>query len=264
MLKSWQNQGIHLWTNQEATVFLSENTKTYSLGSTGDHASDNAHFTTLSGSEALGQTVLSTTDTSNISNNDVIGIVLDDDTIHWSTVSSKTSTTVTIGLGLVSAASSGNRVYSYTNNISTRPLKILKAWIRDSNDTDIMCKVVSRDEYQSLPNKSTSSNRAIDIYYDPGRESTGTLYIWPPANDVTMTLHIDYRRSIQDFDSSTDTADLPVEGLEAVIAGLACAMCHKGAAQYPGLEKDAEVALQKFLDSDHESSPVYIIPVTRQ
>ncbi len=264
MLKAWQSQGIHLWTTQEGTIFLEEDTKRYSLGSSGDHATDNANFTTLSADEALGQTVLSTTDTSDISVNDVIGIVLDDNTIHWSTVSSKTSTTVTIALALVSAASSGNRVYSYTNNLSTRPLKIIKAWVRDLNNTDIMCEVVSREEYQSLPNKDTSSNRVIDVYYDPGRESLGTLYVWPPANDVNMTLHIDYRRSIQDVDNSTDTLDLPVEGLEAIIAGLACAMCHKGSAQYPGLERDAGIKLQKFLDADHESTPLYIIPAIRR
>jgi hypothetical protein len=44
MIKSWQAQGYHLWTLEDAIVFCTDSTESYDLGSTGDHSCKASDF----------------------------------------------------------------------------------------------------------------------------------------------------------------------------------------------------------------------------
>src|SRR3982751_5477022 len=79
MVKHWQGAGLHIWTTGEAMLFLQADQARYTLSSTStDHATETFYQTDISADEASGQTVISLTDTSNITAADYIGIVLDD------------------------------------------------------------------------------------------------------------------------------------------------------------------------------------------
>ena len=111
-----------------------------------------------------------------------------------------------------------------TYTLSTpKPLKLLQAWNRNTiSNVDIPMRIVTKDEYNRLGNKTTSGN-PIQVYYDP-RLDTGELHTFPTpsvteaANNV---LYVVYQSTFEDFDSSTDTPDFPQEWYDALTYGLA-------------------------------------------
>jgi hypothetical protein len=104
-----------------------------------------------------------------------------------------------------------------------KPLKITQAILHDtSSNVDIPMRIITRDEYLRLGNK-TIQGQPIQIYYDPKRD-TGELYVFPPANSATVTykqIRFTYQKPFEDFDASTDTPDFPQEWYEALKYGLA-------------------------------------------
>jgi hypothetical protein len=78
---------------------------------------------------------------------------------------------------------------------------------------------LSREEYRSLPNKTTQGY-PTQFYYDRQR-SGGTLYVWPAPDATGGTLKFTYRRLIMDMDAGANNFDLPPEWHEAIVFGLA-------------------------------------------
>lgn len=111
---------------------------------------------------------------------------------------------------------------SYTLS-SPKPLKALQAWNREtSSNVDIPMRIITKQEYNILGNKSTTGN-PIQMYFEPGLDSS-TVYLFPTpdANAASQrVIHMVAQRPYQDFDSSTDTPDFPQEWYEAVKYGLA-------------------------------------------
>lgn len=100
-----------------------------------------------------------------------------------------------------------------------RPVKIISARRKDSSDIEVPVTMISRDEYDNIPLK-TSDGKILNVYYDP-QLGNGTMYVWPRADDITDTLEITYQRTFEDFDSASDTPDFPQEWYLALIYGLA-------------------------------------------
>jgi hypothetical protein len=108
MVKGWQETGVHVWTEKEATLFPAVDQVSYAMGgSATDHVTESYAQTQITAIEAAGQTILSVDDTSDMTALDHIGIQLDDGTLFWSTVASKTSTTVTINDALTDSGRGG-------------------------------------------------------------------------------------------------------------------------------------------------------------
>lgn len=218
MLKAWQMDGISLWLTQEFCLHLELAEDAYSLGPTGDNfcAASDAVKTQLAAAAAASATSLTVDSITGISSGDYIGIVLDDDTLHWDVVNGAPSgSTVTLTTGLASAASADNYVFAYTTKL-TRPLEILELRIRDTDDNDTAIKLLpGSNEYFSITDK-TSSGDAYRAHYLP-HITNGTLYLWPVADDVSKRIFGTMRRVIEDLDSSTDDADAPIEALRAIV-----------------------------------------------
>jgi hypothetical protein len=104
-----------------------------------------------------------------------------------------------------------------------KPLKITQAILHDTQtNVDIPMRIITRDEYLRLGNKSTNG-QPIQIYYDPQRDS-GVLYVYPPANSSAVSykqIKFTYQKPYEDFDASTDNPDFPQEWYEALKYGLA-------------------------------------------
>ena len=258
MIKHWETQGIHLWRRQTAEVFLTPSTYQYSLGTTNWHGSDTIVRTTISADEALGQTILSVTSGSDFTAADNIGIQLDDGTMQWTTVASATSTTVTVDDSLTAAAASGNQVYAYTTRLE-RPMRIESAQLRKKDLLDRPLNILQREDYLELPNKSTSGTPS-SIYYDPRRDTYGTLYVYEAPPNCTDTILIDYLRTIKDFDASTDNMDLPQEWHLAVVWNLAVLLCpaHGKDKKAEALRPEANRLLGEALAYDKEMAPFSI------
>ena len=248
MIKRWQaTPNMRVWTVTEATLFPQVDQVRYSLasGST-DHATETYYETEISAAEASGQTTISLSSTTNITVADNIGIVVDDGTLHWSTVSSKTSTTATIADALDDAASAGNAVFTYTTKI-VRPLKIVD--VRRYNISSAidasMGPMLARLDYQALPNKSQSGT-ITQAFYDP-QLTTGYLYLWSPPSAVTDLVKFTWHRPLQDFDAAGDNPDFPAEWIDAIVFNLAATMAPEFDVPMEKFQQIAAMAL-KYLD----------------
>jgi hypothetical protein len=105
-----------------------------------------------------------------------------------------------------------------------KPLKIHQAFNRNSTSLiDIPMRILTRQEYNMLGNKSVSGN-PIQIYYDPQRVY-GDLYVFPTPTTVEAannTVVIHYQRPFEDLDADVDEPDFPQEWFDALCYGLAC------------------------------------------
>lgn len=228
MVKGWQAGGIRVWTIAEGVLFPAVSQVKYGMGTGAtDHVTQVYYETAITADEAAGQTILSVDSTTNITAADNIGICLDDGSIQWTTVSSKTSSTVTIASALTDSAAADQPVFTYTTKIM-RPLKIIRARrynIADARDTPM--EVISRQAYYDMPNK-TDTGQINSLFYDP-LNNTGYAYLWNPVNPVEDLVKFTFYRPIEDFDAAADNPDLPQEWIAPLYWNLAKEM----SVQYP-------------------------------
>lgn len=128
---------------------------------------------------------------------------------------------------------------------TSKPLKITQAFLRDAtSNVDIPMRILTRDEYNRLGNKSTTGS-PIQIYYDP-QIDYGTLKVFPSPDSISAsnkTIRIVYQRPFEDFDASIDTPDFPQEWYEAIKYGLATRL----AGEYGIPLEDRKQLLQEYI-----------------
>lgn len=222
MIKAWGADGIRVWTTREGVLVPAAATAKYTVGDGGTaHIADGDDFfqTTLSAAAASGATTLSVASLTNIAASDFIGIVLDDGTVHWTTVSGAPSSTVALTTGLAGAAASGNAVFTYTTKIS-KPLGVPEAR-RQSIATghEVPISMWARMDYKTLSNKAQAGTPNI-LWYDPG-EFYGTIHLHAVPATVTDLVRFTYRRALQDNGVNSSDVDFPPEWSLALIYNLA-------------------------------------------
>lgn len=219
LVKQWQEEDIGLWKNVEISIPLSYGGYSYSLGPSGDHASATLVRTELSADGDSGDSTITVDSISGISDEDYIGVELDDNSLQWTTVNGTPSGyTITLSDALTDDVNENGAVYAYTSGIA-RPLEITEARIvmRGGNETPLT--ILTRNEYMQLSDKD-SSGRANSVYYDPILD-TGTLKVWSAASTVADYIKATARMPFDDFDSDSDNADFPVACLRALKWNLA-------------------------------------------
>jgi len=221
MVKRWQRKGLRVWTVSEATLFPQVGQVKYALAKTGvDHATESYVQTALSADEASGQTVLSVDSITGIGNDYYLGVVIDDGTLHWTTVNGAPGGgLVTVDDALPDSAAEGALVFAYASKIE-RPIKIVDARrynLVSQFDTPI--RMEARLDYRALPNKS-QQGQITSVFYDP-QLSTGYLHLWQPVSAITDLINFTWHRPIMDFDAAGDNPDLPAEWFDAIAYNLA-------------------------------------------
>lgn len=159
-----------------------------------------------------------------------------------------------------------------------RPLRIYKAWRRNTVDnTDVDIQVISEKDYDEYNNK-LQEGTPIALYYSPRYESNsvqegatakGLIKLYQPAdanNAANTVIYIKYQRPFNDFTATTDTLDFPQEWNEAIKYGLAVRLAPVYGV--PMMEYDRLKAMAKDLkdevvgfDTEHQS--LRIQPRTR-
>lgn len=226
MIKLWQAEGIQLWNRKQATLFPAYRTTQYSISASGAHCANLYVNTTISSSEAAGQTVLSVTSTSGMTALDNIGIELSDSTRQWTTIVSVDSATqVTVAAALTASAAAGATVVTYTNKIADRPLRILDARTvdLDNNYTSVSMEMIGYDQYFNISVKN-SDGRPNNFFYDKQLDA-GVLYLYPRPDDVNVLVEFTYHEAMEDVDSPTNNVDFPTEWTLPLIYGLAAELC---------------------------------------
>ena len=96
-------------------------------------------------------------------------------------------------------------------------IDVLSMVVRRSS-TDFSMTRISRDEYLSIPNKTTTG-RPTQFFID--RQVTPQIKIWPVPENSTDVLHFDCLTRIEDADTFTNTVEVPFRFYPCLAAGLA-------------------------------------------
>ena len=225
LVKQWsslgdQMPGMKVWLHKEVFLFPQKSQYKYTLGpsaQTSDKATENYTRTTLSAGEPASETSIAVTDGSASANSDVIGIVLDDGTIHWSTISSGgTTNTLTIATGLASIAAAGNYVYFYTTPLAFKPLEILHATLRDPNLVDRVSITIPRDInlYNEIADKTVVGLPEM-AWYEP-KILTGILTFNCAFGNFFDIVRMQVLSPADDLDATTDNLAFPAEAFAAL------------------------------------------------
>lgn len=266
MVKSWQDQGFHLWTRTEGILFLDVGKSDYFLGPSGDEATRfddfvSAKLTVAAVATAVNLTVDSTAEMTALDN---IGVELDDSSRQWTTIVSVDSpTTLTITDALTDSAAIDKSIYTFTDIIE-RPLRLTnvrRATVFEDNEIEVI--KWSRSEYMLQVDKQSQGN-VINYYYDP-QLTRGRIYVWQTASSVNDFVRFTFDRTFEDFEQNPDNADFPVEWLNTIIYGLGLLL----GIQYgtPGnLLSNIELKAQEFLENslgwDQEPTSLKVVPIT--
>ena len=118
---------------------------------------------------------------------------------------------------------------------ATRPTSILRAYVRDSN-IDYPVDVISKEAYDAIADKSTTSTYPDYLYYEPSY-ANGTIKLWPvpaEANSLVMTV----KTQLSSFASAGTTFAMPPGYQRALQKNLAIEIA-------PMFEKEPSAALVK-------------------
>jgi len=222
LLKSYQNQGLHLWGETEGILFLDVSKQSYLLGPSGDEACNVDDFinTELSVAGVALDTTLNLDSSTGMAVGDNIGVLLDDGTRQWTTIATiPGSTSVTITAALTGVAAIDNSVFTFTIFLP-RPVRILQLRRNKIGDTnELESNSWSRQEYFAQPNKSSQGD-LVNWYYSP-QLTNGKLYVWQTASDADRVARITYERPFDIYDDLTDTVTLPSEWFRTLKYNLA-------------------------------------------
>lgn len=261
--------GLKVWTRQRVTLFLAKGQQKYSVGpASGDaRASTAVYRTTLSGAEAANQTTLSITSntdttsdpgtTGTMTASDIIGIELDDGTIHWSTISGTPASTADIATGLAGAAAAGNFVWWFTSRAQRFPL-IESAVLRDENfnDTELAIATEVR-EYELGVVDKYADGQPTGILVEPLRISTRVTLNSQPT-DVTSQIVMTVLYPAEDYDATTDDIAFPQEYFALLHWELALALCVPTGRQWtPEMDKNHQKAWTMARSLNPENSTAY-------
>lgn len=222
MIKAYAAQGLHLWSKDEGIQFLDVGKTDYNLGPNGDEACQFDDFigTNSTAAKVVNDTVFQVTSTTGMAIGDKVGVELDDNTRHWTTILTvDSSIQITLTAGIPSASKSGSTVFTFTDLIE-RPNRILSFRRKTfGDDNEIPVIKWSRDEYFNQVNK-ISQGTIVNCYYSP-QLNNGRLYVWQTASSVNDFIRFTFERQLEDVTLGTQTIDFPPEWLESIIYNLA-------------------------------------------
>lgn len=276
LAKQWQGNsdmapGMKVWTRQRITLFLAKGQQTYLVGpaSTDARAATQYGRTTISASEASGQTVLSITSntdtttfpgtTVTMTASDFIGIELDDGTIHWSTISGTPSTTATIAVALTGDAGVGNYVWWFTARAQRFP-EIESAVLRYSTLTDSALSIytdVQEYDYGVVDKYADGAPTALLI--EPIRIATRVTLDSQPT-DVTSQIVLTVLYPSEDYDATTDDIAFPQEWYAALSWELAFRLSPSVGRWTKEMEDNRTAAIAMARSVNPENSRLYFQP----
>lgn len=266
MIKSWLAKGFRLWKTERGYLFPNTASNEYILDGVTANATAEYITTTLSSNASSGATTISVTSATGFAATYFIGIVLDNNTIFWTTESGAPSgTTITLTSALTGAASSGNNVYVYATKLGKLE-NLINAQVQMNTTTQVPLQLLARDTYDALSIKNLTGipNK---IYYNK-QLSYGVIRLFPMPSSTYYIVNFTYQKQFYDMTNPTDNFDFPVEWLRALYLNLAATLY----GFYPIIDPDqskiliaeAQDALMEVASFDDENSSIYFTPASDQ
>lgn len=218
MIATWQAQGIHLWTYQEAYLFLEKGVNSYALEQA---KCTNRYLTAETTTDIV--TGGNTVSLSLVSELDIgwnIGVMDADCNLVWRTVQDVLDPVVTIDDTWPSDIEAGAKVFYYKDQIRPveRVLDVRRTNIMSAtNETPVAFE--SHQHFFRLPNKE-SQGSISEATYDRTLPE-GVLYVWQTPASSQEQVRFTYERKIEDFIENDDCPDFPKYWMEALVFNLA-------------------------------------------
>lgn len=237
MIKAWATTGIHIWTTQEAVLFLQKGQYRYLLG-TGTSPSPATHccdafsyyLSQLSSGANAGATSIVVDDATGFTNGNQIGIVLNDNSTQWTTINGvPVGTTITLTDALTGATSAQNFVFTYPSSATIQsPLRVPAARrISWQGLIETPMTRLSRMDYMNYPNK-VNPGTPTQYFFAPellNGVPQGQFYVYLNPQDSNSGARFTYARPLQDVTTNvTQTGDFPIEWTNACLWNLALEM----------------------------------------
>ncbi len=266
MIKSWLAKGFRLWKTERGYLFPDTASNEYILDGTTANATEDYTSTTLSADAADGATTISVTSATGFAATFFVGVVLDDNTIFWTTESgAPAGTTITLNAALTGAASSGNAVYVYQTKLG-RIENLINAQVKLNSITQNPLQIIARDTYDSL-SVQTLQGLTNKIYYDK-QLSYGIIRLFGVPSSTGYIVNFTFQKQFYDMTNPTDNFDFPVEWLRALYLNLAVTLY----GFYPIMDPDqskiliaeAQDALMEVISFDDENTSIYFYPASDQ
>ena len=238
MIKAWAAEGMPVWNLKRGYIYPLADDSEMDLNpaSTADHWTEELILTKLTDNAASGATTITVSTTAGIdvtgttTNSDIIGVEMNDGSIHWTTISAGGGTTgLTLAAALLPAnqtASSSNRVYAYTTRAQA-PMEIEGAW-RVNAATGDRIEVRNTALFEILDNVNLTSDLegpVLEYNYQKQINTTGgsvgVFRIWPRFENGDEYLEILFQAPFDDMDAATNNPTFPQEWFEAIVYGLA-------------------------------------------
>jgi len=260
MLKTWEAQGIHLWTMTEGVLFLQVGQSIYPFSDTTTHVSNTYYETTATSAYAAGVNVIAVASTDGMVEGNHIGIVGSDNDLQWSTIAAFISdTSVRLSSAITTATLDNAVIYHYAP--SFKPVnRVLSVRRKEGSSYEVPINFISRDEYMSLPNKDTQGY-PIQAYYSR-EENRGTMYVWNAPSSSVPVMPFTYERKIEIMVNAEDTFDMPEYWYEAIAWNLAARMMPKvgcSAARAQEIKSMAISTLNTCLGFDTDLYPIKVV-----
>lgn len=295
LVKQWMGKqdfapGLKMWTRQRGDLFISSTQGVYQLGPTGDnwaggcaalpnqnYGSDQLIAVTNSGSAVLNVGVGST---GNYTAGDFIVVQVSTGDIFSSTIASISAGagTVTMNTVLPSGVTAANGAYIWNYTIKgQRPLAILTAVLRDSDNNDIPLNVMTLEDYEYLPTKTMSTylgdptawyyeSQIGSDQYTPIISGGGRFYTdVGGAQDVTKHIHAVYLRPIMDLVNPGDNFEFPQQWYRPICWGLSKEICAMFDAEWTrDMDQNLSESLGMARQADPETTSMYFNPYDEQ
>lgn len=191
LVKSIQNEGVRLWTEEWETQTLTASSE-------------------VTGTDGLIYECIRP-HTSSASNKPITG---SDYTTYW------TQRGTTGGVWADATAYTSIGVF----DLPARTIGITKAFYRSTQDNDINIDLVKFVDYLDESDKTIKGDPVkMAINEDI---STPRVFLYPIPDDTTDVIHILRIRPLHDFSAAGDTSDFPQRWVETIIYGLAERLAH--------------------------------------
>ncbi|MFW7267785.1 hypothetical protein ACMAUO_07410 [Gluconacetobacter sp. Hr-1-5] len=223
MVRAWQASGIHVWAEEDCTLFLQSGQVRYLIGAGSADAvavSSQCVETVLAAAGSGAQ--VSVAAVGEIAAGWRVGIWLDGGSVFWTGVVAVAGAGLTLAVALPSVVSVGARVVAYPCPMG-RPLRVPAARRRQfaggGQAIEIPLVPMSRLDYANVPNK-TVPGVVTQFFYDP-QLGAGVLHVWPAPADSGSAVAFTAQRPLVPFADLSAVPDFPDEWLAAMRWNLA-------------------------------------------
>ena len=244
LFADWANRGLNRWTIKQVSQTVASGITDYPVGTITMSVSASGSFsvaeTITGGTSGATASIITKPTSTSLTLTVPVGAFSSGETITGGTSGASTSTTSTASL-----------------EDAQSTVDILSGVVRRS-DSDISITRVSRDDYLTIANKSTTG-RPTQFYVD--RQITPVVKVWPTPENSTDIFIYDRLVRIDDADASINTVDVPFRFYPCLTAGLAYYMALKRAPDRIQILKGLyEEEFQRAAAEDRDKANINLVP----